>query len=360
MICPRCLENNPESYRFCGMCGSALPSLKPATEPVGGRTSEKRTPPPSAPSEAKPQPADRAQPGISGPSLVGLNQPSVNQPSVNRPGASPPNADSLYDTAFSSMDSYFETSERKPAWRRILLTLIIVAALGGVAWWKYGSLEWWRGGNQPASTQPTDSGAATAGQPPAEPETKNPAAAARVAPSAQPSEAATPGGEKSSTPSATASPSANVPAAAKPAEKAEPPRTAAAAAKKSATAPRLSATAKTRADAEKAAKAAAPASGDALFRKGEAYLYGRGVAKSCDQAIKYLKQAADQSSAKARSAFGTMYATGHCVPRDLPTSYRWFAQALRVDPNNQVLEKDLSGVWNQMTPPERQLATKMK
>jgi hypothetical protein len=34
--------------------------------------------------------------------------------------------------------------------------------------------------------------------------------------------------------------------------------------------------------------------------------------------------------------------------------------ALRVDPNNQILEKDLSAVWNQMTPPERQMATRMK
>ncbi len=108
----------------------------------------------------------------------------------------------------------------------------------------------------------------------------------------------------------------------------------------------------------KTAPAVAPPEGEALFRRGEAYLYGRGVAENCDQAIKYLKSASDKSHAKARSAFGTMYATGHCVPRDLPTSYRWFALALRVDPNNQILEKDLSAVWNQMTPPERQLATK--
>jgi len=76
--------------------------------------------------------------------------------------------------------------------------------------------------------------------------------------------------------------------------------------------------------------------------------------------MKYLKAASAKSNAKARSTFGTMYATGHCVPRDLPTSYTWFALALHADPNNQILEKDLSAVWNQMTPPERQLATRMK
>jgi len=116
----------------------------------------------------------------------------------------------------------------------------------------------------------------------------------------------------------------------------------------------------TSAKTSKLPEPAASGSGDAAFRKGEAYLYGRGAPKNCDQAVKYLKAASNKSSAKARSAFGTMYATGHCVPRDLPTSYLWFALALRADPNNQILEKDLSAIWNQMTPPERQLATRMK
>jgi Sel1 repeat-containing protein len=349
VICPRCLENNPESYRFCGMCGSALPSLKPAAEPVAARASEKGTP--AAPPEPKPKPGERVQPGISGPSLLGLNQPSASQSNV----------DSLYDTAFSSMESYFEPSERKPASRRILLTLLIVVALGGAAWWTYGNLNWWRGVIKSVSTQATNSGAATAGHSPADSETKSPTVTAPATPPTEPSETKTPGAEKSSNPPVSAGTSPEVPAEAKPAEKVEPPAPPVVATKKSVPPPKRSATPKNPAGKETAAKtAAAPAGGDALFRRGEAYLYGRGVPKSCDQATKYLKLGADQSSAKARSALGTMYATGHCVPRDLPTSYHWFAQALRVDPNNQVLEKDLTGVWNQMTPPERQLATKMK
>jgi TPR repeat protein len=107
----------------------------------------------------------------------------------------------------------------------------------------------------------------------------------------------------------------------------------------------------------------APASddkGDASFRKGTAYLYGQGAPQNCDEAVKNLRAASAKQNAKARSTFGTMYATGHCVPRDLPTSYSWFALALRADPNNQILEKDLVAVWNQMTPPERQMAAKMK
>jgi TPR repeat protein len=108
------------------------------------------------------------------------------------------------------------------------------------------------------------------------------------------------------------------------------------------------------------ARPSAENTGEADFRKGEAYLYGRGMPENCDAAVKSLKAASAKENAKARSAFGTMYATGHCVTRDLPTSYLWFAMALRVDPNNQILEKDLNAVWNQMTPPERQMAMRMK
>jgi TPR repeat protein len=70
--------------------------------------------------------------------------------------------------------------------------------------------------------------------------------------------------------------------------------------------------------------------------------------------------ASDKQHAKARSAMGTMYATGHCVPRDLPSSYHWFALALQTDPNNTIVEQNLRSLWNQMTPPERQLATKIQ
>jgi TPR repeat protein len=51
-----------------------------------------------------------------------------------------------------------------------------------------------------------------------------------------------------------------------------------------------------------------------------------------------------------------MYATGHCVTRDLPTAYRWFARALRQDPANKRVQQDLEVLWRQMTPDERQAA----
>lgn len=95
-----------------------------------------------------------------------------------------------------------------------------------------------------------------------------------------------------------------------------------------------------------------------LVAEGEKYLYGNGVAENCDQAQRNLRNAALRSNAKAQSILGTMYATGHCVARDLPTAYRWFAKALHQDPKNDRIQRDLEVLWKQMTPGERQMATR--
>jgi len=93
-------------------------------------------------------------------------------------------------------------------------------------------------------------------------------------------------------------------------------------------------------------------------KQAEAYLYGRGVPQDCDRALSILKGEAGKSNARAQSALGSMYATGHCVSRDLPTAYRYFALVLRTDPENGVASQNLESLWKQMTPPERQAATK--
>ena len=75
--------------------------------------------------------------------------------------------------------------------------------------------------------------------------------------------------------------------------------------------------------------------------------------------MRALKSATEQSNPKAMISLGVVYSTGTCVPRDLPTSYRWFALALHKEPNDQALQDDLQKVWGQMTQAERQLAIKM-
>jgi hypothetical protein len=97
---------------------------------------------------------------------------------------------------------------------------------------------------------------------------------------------------------------------------------------------------------------------DRLVDEGERYLYGRGVRPDCALAQRNLMIGARQSNPKAQTLLGAMYATGHCVSRDLPTAYRWFAKALHGDPANSRVQRDLEVLWKQMTPEERLLAMK--
>jgi hypothetical protein len=108
-----------------------------------------------------------------------------------------------------------------------------------------------------------------------------------------------------------------------------------------------------------ATSAAANPAQESLFLEGQKYLYGsRGVSSDCARAQQYLTASANNNNPKAQSTLGTMYATGHCAQRDLPVAYRWFARALREDPRNTRLSKDIEIMWNQMTAQERTVALK--
>ena len=89
------------------------------------------------------------------------------------------------------------------------------------------------------------------------------------------------------------------------------------------------------------------------------YLYGRGATQDCERGLRLLKPAAAQANPKAMIEMGALYSAGLCTPHDLPTAYRWFAMALRKDPDNQGVQTDLQKLWREMTQPERQLAIKL-
>ena len=373
VICPNCGEDNAPNFRFCGMCGTLLEARRPAGVPAPNPVSAgPPASPPTLPSkttnapepvrpvavESAPRTPSKPLPPISGPSILGLDQPSANQPSL----------DSLREEPFSGLDSFFERKQPEQpttGGRRILLLVLLLAALGGAGWWTYtkylGAME-----NRKPETAASSASEAPAEKPTSKPATQD----AAPAPDANSSQTVAPSaGVPPVAPSAGApeGPSENTAAAPEATPKTADAETKSAAeakpvAPKKALPEKRAEKRKPRMTAKRSQSPPPTAgdTGDADFRKGEAYLYGRGAPKNCDQAVKYLKTASAQSNAKARSTFGTMYATGHCVPRDLPTSYLWFALALRADPNNQTLEKDLSAIWNQMTPPERQLATRMK
>jgi hypothetical protein len=93
---------------------------------------------------------------------------------------------------------------------------------------------------------------------------------------------------------------------------------------------------------------------DALVTKAEQYLYGRGgTPKNCDQALVYLRAAADNGNAAARSKLGGLYATGNCVPLDRARAYNWFTRARQSGDRNIWIERNMSMLWNEMTPEER-------
>jgi hypothetical protein len=89
------------------------------------------------------------------------------------------------------------------------------------------------------------------------------------------------------------------------------------------------------------------------------YIYGQGVTQDCDRGMRLLKPAADQANPAAMVEMGALYSAGLCTPHDLPTAYRWFALALRKDPDNMAVQTDLQKLWGEMTQPERQLAIKL-
>ncbi len=93
-----------------------------------------------------------------------------------------------------------------------------------------------------------------------------------------------------------------------------------------------------------------------LLQEATKYLFGSGVEQDCTRANQDLRQAARFNS-DAESMLGTMYASGHCVGRDLPAAYRWYARALRGKPDSARLQKDLTVLWDEMTPDEKRAAT---
>ena len=412
MICPNCREDNASNFRFCGMCGTSLePRRKTGTAaldplsafptPVPQPTAPPKTVQPrvsSAPEPVRSLAMARATgsvkqqvPAISGPSMLGLDRPVANQIGVNETNVSQSNAgrpntrdeptlDSLRERSFSGLDSFLEPEESQSGPGRILLLIVLLAALGAAGWWTYTSYISVAEGRKPQAATSSTGGPSTENIPKtaAEPVTQKaqppnanspqpPAQSSSQStmPSAQGSEGPTENANSGPTPSTKQSETS-----AKPADQARtvasipvtPAPVSPAPAKTVPAYPRAPKPqiAGTSVKSANLSSATGPDTGDADFRRGEAYLYGRGAPENCSEAVKNLKAASARANAKARSAFGTMYATGHCVPRDLPTSYLWFALALRLDPNNQILEKDLNAIWNQMTPPERQIATRMK
>jgi hypothetical protein len=312
--CEKCGYENFPQHRFCGMCAAPLP----LPTPPGMRPNpELRTPAPRPISRPVPSPVDRE----------------------------PSSARNL---------SYLLEDEPAPSHRGkyFLALVLLLVALGVVGWHWRGDWSALAGrfssSAQPSSSTvaPSDSSApvgvnAGTTQPSAGVGEQRPAAQSSPATAAAAPPAA---GAADSTPT-------DQTQAANPTQQDD---SAAATTDDSATAPPPAVRKAPKVRAQPATPPAAPAA--ELEAEGEKYLYGNGVPENCTRARTNLLAAAQHSNSQAENVLGTMYATGHCATRDLPTAYRWFSRSLRKDPTNTRIEQDLKVLWNQMTPEERQLA----
>jgi hypothetical protein len=385
VFCRNCGHQNPEHYGFCGMCGNKLAPPK-AAEPDSVVEKVPLTWEPAAP-EAPPDLATAVDP-------VDTPQEPP-QPEPSAPVAEPaPRSDKwwvdeeqsettsggLSILGLSSTDSgeagrySYLLEEEQTSHKGVWIFLAVLLVLGGVLYAKWQPIRDYVLTAAPSHSRP---------QPQPAPDTKNepPSTSAASAPATTPAgsdaasqpaiateskpeqdQAAQP---KQDLPHADPQPSTAdkpddspqpTPARAKSERAAEPASKPSAAKNKGA-----GHASANRAGEEKLAAQMAPApqgnAGGELVSSGERYLYARGVARNCNQAVIYFNAAAAQQNPQAFSHLGALYATGECVPMDRAVAYAWFRRAYAKEPGNRYFEQNLTMLWREMTPAERQRAT---
>jgi type IV secretory pathway VirB10-like protein len=294
----------------------------------------------------------------------------------------------------SNLDYLLDEEEPQHHWGigKILLILIALALAVGFGYLRFKNqgLAWLNGLKKPTATvtqgpSTPDSTNAPAPSPSITPEVQPPAQPAASTPQpATPNPAIDPSGTAPVTPGPVTPPPATPPPsdAAKSTDTAPataPEKAAAPADKDSTATPEKDSAAAKDTEPEPSAAAAKPVekpkpapkpatpkpsaatkpTGYDPVAESQKYLYGHGASQDCDRGMRLLKPAANQGNPKAMVEMGALYSAGLCTPRDLPTAYRWFAIALRKDPENTAIQADLSKLWGEMTQPERQLAIKL-
>jgi hypothetical protein len=361
--CPQCFYENEERYRFCGMCGIALPRMgsaasEPEVKVVRPITAAINSHPDPAPAREPVREAvrekERAPTPVTGMSFLGLSQDQNPYPD-------------------RSLDYLLEDEPKPGRTRMYVAVILLLAAVGMLAWrWRHSGFS---SQTHPVVTTPgtaapnsQDASPDTSATPSATPSDSQLAASKAPAQTghASPQESDLPPG---STPSPDAAKTQPAPTddqartatpvdSGNSTEQAAAPPTAVKPIPVKKATPRTATNVASRASRVAAVPSEVPTpEQDPVEAQGEKYLYGSGgVPQNCGLAQRSLLESAQRANPKAESVLGTMYATGHCVGRDLPTAYRWFAKASHQDPNNARITRDLEVLWKQMTAGERQLA----
>jgi zinc-ribbon domain len=399
MRCSRCGNDNPADNRFCGMCGATLlaPVVPPATAIPETQTQRAASAGTAIPSVASPSPVVTAPPPpqekprpqeVPRPSAPAVHEPSISGPSFLGLNDPPPrtratlHVDPHHAGSSGNLD-YLLDDEEQPKRGGLGKALFVVALLAIVVGFGYlrfrnNGFKWSNSDNKPTAS---DNKPAPTEQPAAEPNANTPASSTpSITPDQTP--AATQPAAKApqpapANPTADANPPSATPtnpapskgddskAAAKDTSADNPDDSAGDDNSEPATAPTKPAKAetpkpvRTKPSAAKPSPVAKPARATDTVAEAQKYLYGKGAPQNCDRGLQLLKPEANKADPKAMIEMGALYSAGLCTPRDLPTAYRWFAQALRKDPENAAVQTDLQKLWGEMTQPERQLAIKL-
>ena len=153
MRCGRCGNENPDSNRFCGMCGASLRAEAAAPVTAGAPRSTAhagalgessapvpvQSPPPTRPEtgSSAPSPVSDSAPIITGPSFLGLNKPG--------PARSANLRHSRHHEPSRNLDYLLEDDEepRRGAGKYILILLALALCVGfGYLNWKQGGFAW--------------------------------------------------------------------------------------------------------------------------------------------------------------------------------------------------------------------------
>ncbi len=383
MRCSRCGNDNPADNRFCGMCGATLLAPAPPVTAVPETATQRaasagpnipspvvtaptRPPEPSRPSPPTPTvavpPAPRSEPTITGPSFLGLGD----APPRKRASLS---IDPHHHGSSGSVDYLLEDDDEPKhggAGKGIFILVVLAIVVGfGYLRWKNNGFTWGSTPAKPAATDQTPPAETNASSTPS-----NPAPSSSITPDTTP--AANPPASQAAQPAAPAKTDSAPPASSAPppdttakndAKPTAPDKTTSEADnsddEEPATPPAKAEVPKPKPVPAKPTAAAKPVRAGDTVVEAQRYLYGKGVPQNCDRGLQLLKPEANKANPKAMIEMGALYSAGLCTPRDLPTAYRWFAQALRKDPDNQAVQTDLQKLWGEMTQPERQLAIKL-
>jgi hypothetical protein len=322
--CPSCGNLNEAGHRFCGLCGARVERRiaerrSGATEERAAAIANAQLPPPDVPARSQPAPA-RSAPALEPPEP----EPPYSKPSTGIFRSEPAPVSSIAGPSFlglsedsRSQGQYLLDEEESSG--GVLRKLVLIAILGAIAGLVFVQ---WRSGiwANPKAPEPPKIGAPVT------------APASLPSPSGTPNESS---GQASAQPSVGATSDAGKPS---PSEN--------------------STVAGEEKDISKTAgPASAPRKPSAALQRAQDYLQGRGgVQQNCEQALSYLRVAAQANEPAAAVQMGALYATGRCVQRDPVMAYRWFNSAHELEPENAEIQANIDQLWGHMTAQERRQA----